>query len=112
MHNGPAIDSRDDDRLREFIERHSQLFVLTGAGCSTESGIPDYRDADGGWKRTAPVMLQAFMGDAAVRRRYWARSLVGWQRLRAARPNDAHRALARLQQQQRGECLGRKNGER
>jgi len=90
-----------DHRLRQFVERHSRLFVLTGAGCSTESGIPDYRDADGGWKRAAPVMFQAFMGEPATRRRYWARSLVGWQRLRAALPNDAHRALAQLQQQDR-----------
>jgi NAD-dependent SIR2 family protein deacetylase len=112
MRSEPVIGHRDDDRLGEFVERHSRLFVLTGAGCSTESGIPDYRDADGGWKRAAPVMLQAFMGDAAVRRRYWARSLVGWQRLRAARPNDAHRALARLQQQQRVECLVTQNVDR
>src|SRR6202166_3980023 len=102
----------DDHRLREFIERYPRLFVLTGAGCSTESGIPDYRDADGGWKRSAPVMFHSFMGDAAVRRRYWARSLVGWQRLRAARPNDAHGALAILQQQQRVECLVTQNVDR
>jgi NAD-dependent SIR2 family protein deacetylase len=101
-----------DHRLSEFIERHSRLFILTGAGCSTESGIPDYRDADGGWKRTVPVMFQAFMGDAALRRRYWARSLVGWRRLRAARPNGAHRALARLQQQDRVECLVTQNVDR
>jgi NAD-dependent SIR2 family protein deacetylase len=91
----------DDRRLRQFIKRHRRLFVLTGAGCSTESGIPDYRDADGGWKRSAPVMFQAFMGEPATRRRYWARSLAGWRRLRGARPNDAHRALVHLQQQDR-----------
>ena len=91
----------NDHRLRAFIERHSRLFILTGAGCSTESGIPDYRDADGGWKRAAPVMFQAFMGDPSIRRRYWARSLVGWRRMRRAQPNDAHFALARLQQQDR-----------
>jgi NAD-dependent SIR2 family protein deacetylase len=102
----------DDHRLREFIERYSRLFILTGAGCSTESGIPDYRDADGGWKRPAPVMLQAFMGEAATRRRYWARSLVGWQRLRGARPNDAHRALAHLQKQDRVERLVTQNVDR
>jgi NAD-dependent SIR2 family protein deacetylase len=101
-----------DHRLSEFIERHARLFILTGAGCSTESGIPDYRDAEGGWKRTAPVMFQAFMGDAAIRRRYWARSLVGWRRLRAARPNDAHRALACLQQHDRVEALVTQNVDR
>jgi NAD-dependent SIR2 family protein deacetylase len=102
----------DDGRLRQFIERHSRLFILTGAGCSTESGIPDYRDADGGWKRAAPVMFQAFMGEPATRQRYWARSLVGWRRLRTARPNDAHRALAHLQRQHRAAHLVTQNVDR
>jgi len=83
--------------LAEFIERHARILVLTGAGCSTASGIPDYRDADGSWKREPPVRLQAFMADARVRQRYWARSLAGWPRFRGARPNDAHRALAQLE---------------
>ena len=83
--------------LEEFVDRHRQLFVLTGAGCSTGSGIPDYRDADGQWKRAQPVTFQAFMGDEKTRRRYWARSLLGWRRIRRAQPNDAHRALARLE---------------
>ena len=83
--------------LQNFVDRHKSLFVLTGAGCSTSSGIPDYRDADGKWKRMPPVTYQAFMGDETTRRRYWARSLVGWRRFRRARPNDAHRALARLE---------------
>jgi NAD-dependent SIR2 family protein deacetylase len=102
----------DDYRLRQFIARHPRLFILTGAGCSTESGIPDYRDADGGWKRAAPVMFQAFMGEPATRQRYWARSLVGWRHLRAARPNDAHRALAHLQQQDRVTHLVTQNVDR
>jgi NAD-dependent SIR2 family protein deacetylase len=112
MRSELLVGDRGDDRLLEFVERHSRLFVLTGAGCSTESGIPDYRDADGGWKRRAPVLYQAFIGEAAVRRRYWARSLVGWRRLRAARPNRAHAALAMLQQQQRVECLVTQNVDR
>ncbi len=49
--------------LEDFVERHRNLFILTGAGCSTSSGIPDYRDADGQWKRREPVTYQAFMGD-------------------------------------------------
>jgi NAD-dependent SIR2 family protein deacetylase len=102
----------DDLRLRQFIERHSRLFILTGAGCSTESGIPDYRDADGGWKRAAPIMYQAFMGEPAARQRYWARSLVGWQRLRAAQPNAAHHALAHLQRQHRATQLVTQNVDR
>jgi len=83
--------------LRDFIEQHPRLFVLTGAGCSTASGIPDYRDAEGGWKRAQPVTYQAFMGEAATRRRYWARSLVGWRHFGQARPNATHHALAALE---------------
>ncbi len=83
--------------LGEFIDRHPRLFVLTGAGCSTDSGIPDYRDAEGNWKRSPPVNFAAFTGSAAVRQRYWARSLAGWPRISRARPNGAHAALARLE---------------
>lgn len=87
--------------LREFIGRHERLFVLTGAGCSTDSGIPDYRDAHGKWKRAQPVRYDSFMGDELTRRRYWARSLLGWTRFGRASPNEAHRALARLEQRGR-----------
>lgn len=87
------------DALAAFVRRHPRLFVLTGAGCSTDSGIPDYRDAEGQWKRPQPVTFQAFLGDAAVRQRYWARSLVGWRVMGQARPGAAHHALAQLQAQ-------------
>jgi len=84
--------------LQQFIAVHPRLFVLTGAGCSTDSGIPDYRDRDGQWKRaTTPVMYAAFMHEALVRQRYWARSMLGWPRFRAVLPNAAHRALAELE---------------
>jgi NAD-dependent SIR2 family protein deacetylase len=96
--------------LREFVERHRRLFVLTGAGCSTASGIPDYRDADGAWKRVArPVMLQDFLANEHTRKRYWARSLVGWKRMSGARPNDAHRSLATLERDGRIEQLVTQN---
>jgi NAD-dependent SIR2 family protein deacetylase len=85
------------DALTGFIARHRRLFVLTGAGCSTDSGIPDYRDADGGWKRRQPVTYQDFVANPRTRQRYWARSLAGFQRLRHARPNDAHHSLAALE---------------
>ncbi len=105
--NVAGIESLDQDRarLRDFIEAHPRLFVLTGAGCSTDSGIPDYRDTNGGWKRPQPVTYQAFMGERATRQRYWARSLVGWRRFGRARPNATHRALARLEQQGRVSTL-------
>ncbi|MDE2149766.1 MAG: NAD-dependent protein deacetylase [Gammaproteobacteria bacterium] len=83
--------------LSDFIGRHRRLFVLTGAGCSTGSGIVDYRDVFGAWKRRQPVTLQAFVGDAAVRARYWGRSLVGWPQMAGARPNAAHRTLAAME---------------
>ena len=95
----------DLSELAAFAARHPRLFVLTGAGCSTESGIPDYRDANGDWKRQAPVTYQAFMGEAATRKRYWARSLVGWRIVSQARPGAAHRALARLEAAGRVEQL-------
>ncbi|MBT2321126.1 NAD-dependent protein deacetylase [Variovorax paradoxus] len=91
--------------LADFATRHRRLFVLTGAGCSTESGIPDYRDVNGGWKRPAPVNYQAFMGEDATRRRYWARSLIGWPTMGRAQPGEAHRALARLEAAGRVEQL-------
>lgn len=84
--------------LAKFIDRHPRLFVITGAGCSTDSGIPDYRDVTGGWKRPQPVTYQAFVGDVHTRQRYWARSLIGWQHFGSAKPNAAHHALVRLEQ--------------
>ncbi len=82
------------EHLRDWVGRHQRVFVLTGAGCSTRSGIPDYRDANGDWKRKPPVTFQAFSGDPATYRRYWARSILGWPAFSAAAPNDSHRALA------------------
>ncbi len=91
--------------LNAFLAKHHRLFVLTGAGCSTESGIPDYRDVDGNWKHAPPVTFAAFMGSEAIRKRYWARSLIGWPRVHAARPNAAHLALAGLERSGRIELL-------
>jgi NAD-dependent SIR2 family protein deacetylase len=84
--------------LSEFIQRHPRLAVLTGAGVSTGSGIPDYRDERGEWKRARPVEFRPFVAQALVRQRYWARSTVGWPVISGARPNGAHLALARLEE--------------
>ena len=85
------------DDLRRFVDRSRRMFVVTGAGCSTESGIPDYRGVDGQWKRKQPIEFQPFMREELTRARYWARSLVGWRNFRETAPNAAHDALARLE---------------
>ncbi|HET7369608.1 MAG TPA: NAD-dependent protein deacetylase [Gammaproteobacteria bacterium] len=139
--------------LAALVRGSRRLVVLTGAGCSTESGIPDYRDENGDWKHKRPVQFQDFVGSEAMRRHrperrsgapprsggvrpsagrnpvagpmsgrrrshpqlplgpllrastgYWARSLVGWNRIAGAEPNAAHRALAELEQ--RGQIHG------
>lgn len=73
------------------------VLALTGAGISTESGIPDYRGPDGE-RRVTPMQLSEFTGSSQARQRYWARSYVGWQRFNRARPNAGHDAVAALQQ--------------
>jgi NAD-dependent SIR2 family protein deacetylase len=82
------------EQLRRFVAAHRRVFALTGAGCSTASGIPDYRDERGEWKRRPPVMIQPFRTDDTVYRRYWARAFAGWGRFTQAQPGAAHRAFA------------------
>jgi NAD-dependent SIR2 family protein deacetylase len=85
------------DTLGQFLGTASSLAVLTGAGISTASGIPDYRDDDGNWKHARPIQFAEFATSQRTRQRYWARSFVGWQRFSRARPNSAHAALAVLE---------------
>ncbi|MCP5179248.1 MAG: NAD-dependent protein deacetylase [Pseudomonadales bacterium] len=81
------------ETLRDFVARRSRLVVITGAGISTASGIGDYRDANGDWKRVAPMQHDAFVRSPLARQRYWARSFHGWPAIAGARPNAAHLAL-------------------
>jgi NAD-dependent SIR2 family protein deacetylase len=84
------------DALVELL-RNKRLSVLTGAGVSTESGIPDYRGPATRHRARTPIQHHAFVTDPEARRRYWARSTVGWARFRAAEPNASHRSLAAME---------------
>lgn len=84
------------DELARFVADHRKIVVLTGAGCSTGSGIPAYRDKSGRWRRRQPVFYQDFLGDPVMRRRYWARSFFGWRVMQQASPGPTHTALAGL----------------
>jgi len=86
------------DAVANIITPHTRVTVLSGAGCSTGSGLGDYRDRSGQWKRAQPITGQTFIQDKPARHRYWARSSVGWPAFSAAKPNPAHHALATLEQ--------------
>ncbi|MGK5112844.1 MULTISPECIES: NAD-dependent protein deacetylase [unclassified Geodermatophilus] len=92
----PAVDPDDLADLAALVG-DGDVVVLSGAGLSTDSGIPDYRGATGSLRRHTPMTYQTFLRDPRGRHRYWARSFVGWRQIRAARPNAGHRAVADLQ---------------
>ena len=102
-------DKKSIDSLRDFLSEQDSVVVLTGAGVSTASGIPDYRDRNGEWKQREPMQFGEFKGSDQARKRYWARSYVGWARFSGAQPNAAHRALADLESSGKVELLVTQN---
>ena len=97
--HAPAVETLS--QLKMLVQRSvGDIVVLTGAGVSTESGIPDYRSPESLARANArrPVQGPEFVRSAKLRQRYWARAVVGWERFRRARPGASHRALAQLEQ--------------
>jgi NAD-dependent SIR2 family protein deacetylase len=108
IHDGQTMNSDDHASSAQSGVAHAlaqlqQIFavgpivVLSGAGLSTASGIPGYRDDDGRWMGAKPMDHRDFIRDERARKRYWARSFVGWKTMGAAHPTIGHRALARLE---------------
>jgi NAD-dependent SIR2 family protein deacetylase len=93
----PPPDSAEDRESLVELVRAGGVVVLSGAGLSTDSGIPDYRGPSGALRRQTPMTYQTFVGTPTARRRYWARSYLGWRQIAQARPNAGHRAVAALQ---------------
>ncbi len=95
--SAPPPTPDEERQLRRAVELLAgrRLAILTGAGLSTDSGIPDYRGPEAPPRN--PMTYQEFVGDADLRRRYWARNHVGWHHLRQAAPNAGHAAVARLE---------------
>jgi NAD-dependent SIR2 family protein deacetylase len=88
----PAVD------VLASLVADGDVLVLSGAGLSTDSGIPDYRGPSGALRRHTPMTYQTFLRDPRGRHRYWARSYVGWRQIAGAEPNDGHRAVAELEE--------------
>lgn len=98
LRTDPGVQARvgSIDELARFFSTHDRIVVLTGAGCSTGSGIPAYRDESGRWRRRQPIFYQDFLDKPVMRRRYWARSFFGWSVMQQAGPGRSHMALVRL----------------
>jgi NAD+-dependent protein deacetylase sirtuin 4 len=95
----PHVNGSSTEALRALAELLGgrRVVVLTGAGVSTESGIPDYRSPEASARVRRPIHGPEFVRSESLRRRYWARAMAGWETFRRAQPGRAHRALARLE---------------
>jgi NAD-dependent SIR2 family protein deacetylase len=94
-----AEEPRRSDSIADLLAllRGRRFTILSGAGCSTDSGIPDYRGPTGSLRKRQPIQYQDFLRSETTRRRYWARSTLGWRTIATARPNAAHEAIAALE---------------
>jgi len=104
--------SEDIEKLSEFLAPVSRLVVMTGAGISTESGIPDYRSEGVGLYATSekrPIQHKVFMDSSKARQSYWARNFVGWPRWSSFQPNLSHRTLAMWEETGKMSCLVTQN---
>lgn len=104
--------TEDVRKLKEFIDKHHRLCILTGAGISTESGIPDYRSAEVGLYARSnhkPILYKEFCNNEAIRRRYWARNYIGWPRFSSLKPNITHEILKDLEYVGKVECIVTQN---
>lgn len=94
----PEFDEQQVERLAQALRAEAGgVCLLTGAGFSTESGIPDYRGDGTAQRARSPIQFRQFLADERGRQRYWLRSMVGWPRFRLAEPNRAHHAARRLE---------------
>ncbi|VDN34308.1 unnamed protein product, partial [Gongylonema pulchrum] len=107
----PEYTPPSKENIREFLDvlkTVKHLVVMTGAGISTESGIPDYRSPKvGQYARTnhRPVMHQDFMNSLYIRKRYWTRNYVAWPRFSASQPNETHKTIANWENSERFKWL-------
>jgi NAD-dependent deacetylase len=91
----PQLETQIEE-LAVMVRESRYLVAFTGAGISTESGIPDFRGPQGIWKRMRPIELSEFLSDPRARREYWRRKIESYPQMRDAEPNEGHKALARL----------------